>query len=269
MKARAIAAAFLASCATAGLAEPNAARLDAAISNKKYVQAADQAFGECKPYRDDAMNPMRDLTTRAHDAQQFEDCLKQMRGYVGSRTEGVSSADIRDVFQPYFSDAEYVKAKQNSEKDFMGLNLGVGLGFSRAGHSSVESATIVNNTVTVTSDKKQQARVFLETHYFIEGWCYKKAATTTLTRGCGPFLAVSATSDNVLKGVGFGWMLGWKPQDTTKQGFSVGIGAMLDNDVKDLAEGFKAGEPPPAGATTVTLEQKARWSAILFGTRTF
>jgi hypothetical protein len=81
---------------------------------------------------------------------------------------------------------------------------------------------------------------------------------------------VATDQDDVLAGVGLGFMFGWRtPQNTNGSGFSVGLGAILDANVKSLGDGFEENKPPPPGETSVRFEEKARWSALLFFTRTF
>jgi hypothetical protein len=89
------------------------------------------------------------------------------------------------------------------------------------------------------------------------------------TKGCGPFVAVAATSDDLLSGVGMGLMYGRKTSAQDSDGFSVGLGVLLDDSVKDLADGFSRNEAAPEGETAVRFETKARWSTLLFVTRTF
>ena len=123
----------------------------------------------------------------------------------------------------------------------------------------------MDGVVRVTSSKENQPRVFLESHKYF--WCNDNGKDGT--RGCGPFVAVAAKDDDVLGGVAIGFMYGRKTEITSSEGFSVGIGAVLDADVNDLASGFVANQPPPGGETEVRLESKSRWSAVLFVTRTF
>jgi hypothetical protein len=82
-------------------------------------------------------------------------------------------------------------------------------------------------------------------------------------------VAVAATEDEVLSGVGIGLMYGRKSKAADTDGFSIGLGVILDGKVKDLADGFEENQPPPPGETQVRFEEKARWSALLFVTRTF
>jgi hypothetical protein len=150
--------------------------------------------------------------------------------------------------------------------DFMGLSWGLGFGYSFGEEDFIEGAEIANGIVRVTDDKTNQARVLLEFHRFF--WCNDKQRS--VERGCGPFVALAATSDDVLKGVGVGFMWGWKSKDPTRsEGFSIGIGAILDNDVKSLADGFEENQPPPPGETVVRFKNEARWSGLVFVTRTF
>lgn len=71
------------------------------------------------------------------------------------------------------------------------------------------------------------------------------------TRGCGPFVALAATDNKVPSGVGIGFLYGWKTAATDPEGFSIGLGAVLDADVKDMAAEFVLKEPPPANETAV------------------
>ena len=164
-----------------------------------------------------------------------------------------------------FSKAQEFRKQAESEEKFLGLNWGLGFGFSYGNDDAIDDAEIVNGIVRARSEKRQQPRVVIEFHKFL--WCNKKGAIGT--RGCGPFDAVAASQSKVLSGVGMGIIYGWKAKPTESDGFSVGIGAILDGGVKDLGDGFRVNEPPPAGETQVRYSEKARWAALVFVTRTF
>ena len=89
--------------------------------------------------------------------------------------------------------------------------------------------------------------------------------------GHGPFVAVAATDDNVLAGIAAGWMWGWKDfrLPATDDAFTVGIGLILDDDIKDLADGFDEDKPLPEGETDIRFEEKARVGVVLLFTRSF
>lgn len=60
-----------------------------------------------------------------------------------------------------------------------------------------------------------------------------------------------------------------KAREEDSDGFSVGIGALLDGKVKDLGEGFTADAPAPAGETTVRFRTRSRWAFVLVASSTF
>jgi hypothetical protein len=201
---------------------------------------------------------------RAQMARLYVSCLKDRRAEHAIHDSGVP---VQDKYEVELTQATLDSKVADANNQFLGMSWGVGIGISKTRSSTaIESAAIVNGVVTVTSDKRLQSRVFLESHYYFDGWCSGK--DKVVKQGCGPFMAV-ATSANDVAGVGFGFMFGWKPKAEEKDGFSVGIGMILDNKVKNLASGFTPGSPPPPGATTVLTEEKARWSNMLFVTRTF
>ncbi len=65
-------------------------------------------------------------------------------------------------------------------------------------------------------------------------------------------------------------MFGWRERDSDEaDAFSIGIGAVLDTNVKRLGGGYTEGEAAPAGSTAVPLEGRSRWSPLIFFTYTF
>ena len=87
--------------------------------------------------------------------------------------------------------------------------------------------------------------------------------------GIGPFFGLAAANDTI-EAFALGVMFGWKEKtDDSAAGFSVGVGAVLDREVKTLAKGFTEGKPPPAGETAVVFEKRSKWSPLVFFTRTF
>jgi hypothetical protein len=157
-----------------------------------------------------------------------------------------------------------------NQQDFLGWSWGVGFGVGVADHDRVDQADIVNNVVRVSKDSSQQARAFLEYHWFPERWQGEsaRAADDTIVRGHGPFVAVSSRDDKLLSGVGVGWMFAFRDKNKS-EGFGIALGAILDNDVPNLADGFEDGQPPPNGETAIRMESKSRVSYVLFFTRSF
>jgi hypothetical protein len=152
--------------------------------------------------------------------------------------------------------------------DFMGLNFGVGFGLSHSDDDIISEAEVgADGNIRATKTQTQEPRVILESHYY--GWCHTDACNKG-ARGLGPFFGIVAKDDKLISGFALGGMFGWKnPKDDKSDGFSIGLGAMLDSDVTSLAEGFKEGKPLPAGETAVKFEEKSRWAALIYFTRTF
>jgi len=176
---------------------------------------------------------------------------------------GPVEQDVIALIQPQ-------KAEVLNQQDFLGFSWGVGFGFGWADDERIEEAEIVNGIVHATKDSTEQARVFLEYHWFPETWQDKlgRKKDEKFVRAQGPFLAVSSRDDKVLSGVGAGWMVGFR-EDSKSEGFGVALGAILDNDVTSLADGFDDGQPPPNGESAIRTETKSRVSYVLFFTRTF
>lgn len=166
--------------------------------------------------------------------------------------------------------AEEEANEADAQADFLGLNLGIGLGASYYFDDAIEEAEVVDGIVRVTKDRRAEPRVLLEFHRFL--FPRKPGEDNQAIRyGHGPFVAVAAKEDDVLGGVAAGWMFGWK--DTSKpddsNAFTVGLGIILDAGVRTLADGFKEGQPLPSGETQVRFEEESRAAAVLIFTRTF
>ena len=207
---------------------------------------------------------------RAEAARAYESCMRTTFSQVQvaqSQTGNMVAANaITNLQSAVLTEASLQLESAEAAESFMGLSWGLGFGYSIATDDIIESAEIVNGVVRATDDRTKQARLLLEFHRFF--WCNDKQRS--VERGCGPFVAIAASSDDILQGVGVGFMWGWKSKNATDSaGFSVGIGAILDNDVKSLADGFAENQPPPPGETEVRFKKEARWSGLLFVTRTF
>lgn len=160
--------------------------------------------------------------------------------------------------------------KDEGEKSFLGLRLGVGVGVSFSEDDVVSDAEIgAGNVIASTKNERQQPRVILESHYY--GWTRKgRGDGANRSFGIGPYFGIVAKESDLISAFGTGVMFGWKDPDAgDPRGFSIGIGAVLDAGVKSLARGFEDGKRLPAGETSIRFEEKSRWSALLFFTRTF
>lgn len=159
-----------------------------------------------------------------------------------------------------------IRTAAEGRETFMGMNFGVGMGFSQA-KSSIAEAAVVNGVVTATKSERQRPRIVLEAHYY--GVCEPRPCTTA-DYGFGPFFAIAPEGDKAIASFALGLMLGARDKSAgASAGFSIGLGAVLDREVKMLAPGIEEGKPLPAGETTPRIITRSKWSPLLFFTRTF
>jgi hypothetical protein len=219
--------------------------------------------------------PESDWTVDEQHAQAAHNvrCLEELRSVMIAAAAGdpnpqraaVKVAAAKEAIEPHVKAAQETKDIKESEQDFMGMKWSLGFGMSYSEDDVVDDAQIVNGVVRAKSAKQELPRVVLEYHKIF--WCNKGGKEGT--RGCGPFIAVSATQDKVLSGVGVGLFYAMKTKPTDAEGYVIGLGGILDGKVRSLADGFEENQPPPAGETEVRYKEEARWSALLFVSRTF
>lgn len=231
-----------------------------------YVDCS-QSLDELRVMTDDDGLTVRE---RYEAAVTYERCLT--RGLTGGtgfklndemmEPSAMSPIMLRELLE----EARERKIEAENELTFKGMKWGLGLGWSISDGDVVEDAALVNGVIRATVTRNEQAKVILEGHHYIA--CDRNGKNGQ--RGCGPFVGVVADSDDVLDGVALGWMFGFKSKKPqTDNGFSIGIGALLENDVRDLADGFHDGEPLPAGETEIRFIEEGRFSLVVFATRTF
>lgn len=221
----------------------------------------------CGGYMRGAENLSRRYEERERDADMALECVEGMRSLVvASATTLEERGKANEVMMPALSAAQRNQRIAEATTQFMDMSWGVGFGYSFGNDDAIDGAEIVDGVVRVSSERKDLPRAVFEFHRYF--WCNKNRTGPGLA-GCGPFVAVSATEDKLLSGVGVGFMYGRRAKVDDTEGFSVGVGVILDGKVKDLADGYSANQPAPDGATTVRFEEKSRWSTLIFVTRTF
>jgi hypothetical protein len=201
--------------------------------------------------------------------QEFQRCLLGLKSQRAVRATALAErADTDAALASMEAKTAAAETTSGGQAEFMGIRFGVGVGVSYSQDDVVPEAELgAGNVIVATKTETQLPRVIFESHYY--GWC-KSANCHNGVFGVGPYFGIVAKTDKLISAFSTGAMFGWKDKkDGDPQGFSVGIGALLDGGVKSLADGFEAGKPLPAGETKIRFEEKARWSAILFFTRTF
>jgi len=264
----------------AGRAQPAASALSG-LPERTFSQAATE---RCKQAHDILVAPPGSHFPRERLAamEQYRWCLTAARVDEGATAPAVvpagrpteadrqalaaeaRAAAVRSDLQVIGAAAPAAQAGES----FLGISFGVGVGVSVAADDIVSEAALgPGNTVVAVKRARQLPRVILETHYY--GWCASRACKEGRF-GWGPYLAVVAKSDKLISAFSAGLMFGWRnPASPESAGFSIGIGPILDDGVSSLASGFKPGRPLPPGETAIRYEEKARWSLLLFGSRTF
>jgi hypothetical protein len=176
------------------------------------------------------------------------------------------------------SNEEAAKQK-DATIDFQGAGFGAGLAVivNLSGHKRVSDAQVAGGVVRVTKQNDRTPRVLLNLHYFFSGvcnkayrlklegkvdetvkqaagkWCVvsqitdndnggKNANHLTLTpmRGWGPFIAVQPGSEQTVQAVGAGILYGFRRQADKTDSFNLGIGIVLEQNVKELGDGIEA-----------------------------
>ncbi len=150
-------------------------------------------------------------------------------------------------------------------EEFLGFHLGVGVGFSAdlGGRSRVDEAEIVNGVVRVKQKSMAIPRILLETHYFITPDFNLFGLVPMGLWGVGPFIGIQASTEEIIDSFAGGLMVGLRRADLS-QSLNVGIGAILDRNAKTLGGGFRDGQPPPAGESTVRFRENSRWALGFF-----
>jgi hypothetical protein len=240
-----------------------------AIDSNSYIsiQSSVEEYCGINNYFDSKANMTIYQRKYVLDAVSF--CLESAKAAAASSALSKNNLNVKfaaeEAIKPAMNKVKNEEGENQSEIDFMGISWGIGFGYSFSDDEAIDDAEIVDGIVRVKSNKKEQPRVLLEFHKYL--WCNKGAKFGV--RGCGPFVAVAATQDELLSGVGMGFMYGFKANPSDSEGFSIGIGAILDADVKDLADGFKENSAAPSGETAIRYKSESRWSALIFVTRTF
>lgn len=238
--------------------------LQRALERGDALEVVKTVEGKCGSTRSQDV-PRKPVRQRAAAARDALECVRMIGATAFASAPADRALQVREVFASLEANYSVEYRKELSNSEFLGLSWGLGLGFSISADENIDDADIVAGIVRVKSDTKQLPRAVFEFHkYFAHG-----EREDGVSWGLGPFVAAAATDEKVLSGVGLGAMLGFKAKEDKTEGFSLGVGAVLDSKVKDLGKGFAADAQPPAGETSVRFATRSRWSLLVFVTRTF
>jgi hypothetical protein len=147
------------------------------------------------------------------------------------------------------------------------LGAGLSLTIDTGDHDRIDTATLVNGIVRVQEDSNVRARFMGEIHFALS--CENGALIVEGKKRCDPtersgglFLAVQPGSDNIIEGVGLGWMLRL-PDKLFDRALNIGLGVFVEENVQILGDGVVANQPLPAGETEIRFRNSDQ-TAVLF-----
>lgn len=237
----------------------------------------------------DAKGSPYNATQRYEGARAWQSCIESSQtrtnALIASAANNPNAAQALLTTQLLLDDEKKKSDDEVEEKkgpaDFLGWKFGAALGVSFGGESSVTDAEkAADGTLRAKKTETDLPRVILETHSYKV--CEYLGGCKEGNFGIGPFIAavVSPGNDSLLS-FGLGVMFGWRdglfggasptnsstPADS--QGFSIGVGALLDSNVKTLASGYEVGKPLPEGETEIKYQEETQWRFMLIVSRTF
>ena len=163
----------------------------------------------------------------------------------------------------YCSGTDSAKKCIQGSNSLKGLHWGVGVLYSPSkggiGNVSIRKKG-ADSVVVVEAANLSAARAAFELHYFFQGGKFGSdaSAANTAEWAIGPFVSLNtkpdASTTTLFSSVGAGMMLGLDSFNTTSsvsQSFNLGLGMLLDTDVRELAPGIADGQ-----ITTLTEAEK-------------
>jgi hypothetical protein len=203
--------------------------------------------------------------------------LEQRRRLLRSATPGKETKDAEEQLSREIelrrqdADKKAKEAAVEASKVFgapaEGLGgFGFGLGYGAIalrGTGDVRAAVIDNGTVRVTEQERQKLGVWLSTSWACDRCGF--GAKTSI--GFGPFLAVQlggneSTVSSVAAGIGFSFRNRRGHDGKAQFPLDVQIG-YAQTKAKQLADGYRDGEAPPAGATQALLKSVTKGGPLL------
>jgi hypothetical protein len=187
---------------------------------------------------------------------------------------------------------------EDSYNQWKGLGFGMAFAFIAPFQKIVDGYSIEDNRVVVTDEKKYLGQILLESHFFfplrrpIEGKYSRKLLilhqayldnikdpekkksfydalneleemTALRTVGIGPFVCILPGTDQILKAIGFGGMIGFR-RGKTSNSFNIGFGYINYSDVNIFIDPDIEGEQISASAKEFTKKSNAHGLMLLF-----
>lgn len=274
-------------------------------ASQELVAAAAQLHAAAAPVRE-ALYEVQAVQVRTEllrsqltgeQAQRMEESLTRRRAGLLEALENLTSASERLARSASeltrWRDSVQPAARERTRRAVgPGFGAGVGIGFQVdvGGKERVESASIGPNAagqpvVRVDHDTNSTPHLVLEAHYVFPissaarkeelgaarsprscRWCTPRLAERLRW---GPFVAVQP-GDDFIDAVGAGWMVAGSVEELHERGsINIGVGYFADPNTRVLADGFRAGAPPPAGETQVRFKRVTQSGVLILLTYGF
>lgn len=149
----------------------------------------------------------------------------------------------------------------DAEKFWSNFGAGLIMNFDLGHRKPVKSASIINSKVVVQEEDDTKYGLGIEAHIF---------ATGNEQWGIGPYVAILSGTNEIIDAIGVGLIVGFFGQPekdakgktiSNKGRFSMNLllGGYVDPKTQVLANGFKDGEIPPVGETTVRFKNVTQY----------
>ena len=239
-----------------------------AETDKEILDVLYNDFNRCDHYLIDEKPNLKTLDDEGRALRLRRQCLMHFK-YIDSVSllaMGSNSSVNKIQSQAILAledNSENSQAHSAKEK-FKNNNFGYGFAVINYKEKIIDKASVVNGVLVAESEKNNEAKLILEYHALL------KSNNNWEKSGHGIMLAAMLGENDLIDGFGFGYVYSLKSGNKLDgSGISIGFGLMLENDVKQLANGFEIGKALPTGETIPRFVEKDETSPFLFFTSTF
>jgi hypothetical protein len=161
-------------------------------------------------------------------------------------------------------DAAAAQKREAATQKFGGIEFGVGISLTTdlGARDRIGEASVAGGVVRVDDANNSNARVMLESHYFFKPEARFPGIDGEKMWGFGPFVALQPGTDEIIEAIALGAMIGFRRAEDTTESFNLGIGLVIDPNVRVLGDGIREGQPLPAGETMVRYKQTSQKGAL-------
>jgi len=171
---------------------------------------------------------------------------------------------------PDAGDAAKARRVAEATQKFGGIEFGVGVSLTAdlGKRDRIGEATVVGGVVRVEDANNANARIMLESHYFFKPRSGFLGVGSGMW-GAGPFVALQPGTDEIIEAIGLGLMVGFRRSAESTESFNLGVGLVVDPNVRVLGDGIREGQPIPAGETGVRYKETSQKGVLVIASFSF